>query len=67
LTGWAAGLGGARLLAPLFEGGAEARWVFDPLLPLAALAISISLGLLASLAPAVQAARLDPTTALRTL
>jgi putative ABC transport system permease protein len=67
LAGWAVGLGGARLLAPLFEGGAEARWVFDPLLPAAAVAIAVTLGLLASLAPAFQAARLDPTTALRAL
>jgi len=29
--------------------------------------ISIALGLLSSLVPAIQAARLDPTTALRTL
>jgi putative ABC transport system permease protein len=67
VAGWGGGLAAARLLAPLFEGGAQARWVFDPFLPLAAVAVSVTLGLLASLAPAVQAARLDPTTALRAL
>lgn len=67
LAGYTAGLGGAHLLAPLFQGGAQAAWKFDPLLPLAAVTLSVALGLLASLAPAIQASRLDPTQALRTL
>jgi putative ABC transport system permease protein len=67
VAGYLAGLGGARLLAPLFQGGAEAAWEFNPLLPLAAVTASIALGLVSSLAPAIQASRLDPTLALRTL
>jgi putative ABC transport system permease protein len=67
VAGYGAGLGGARLMAPLFKGGAQAAWAFDPMLPLAAVALSILLGQLASLVPAIQASRLDPATALRTL
>ena len=67
VAGYTVGMGGARLLAPLFLGGAPAAWEFDPVLPFAAVTLSIALGLLASLVPAIQAARLDPTTALRTL
>jgi len=67
VAGYTAGLGGARLLAPLFRGGAEASWEFDPLLPLAAVTSSIVLGLVSSLIPAIQASRLDPAMALRTL
>jgi putative ABC transport system permease protein len=67
VAGYGAGLGGARLMAPLFKGGAQAAWAFDPMLPLAAVALSIVLGQLASLVPAIQASRLDPATALRTL
>jgi putative ABC transport system permease protein len=67
VVGYTVGLGGARLLAPLFQGGAQAAWEFDPLLPLGAVTLSVTLGLLASLVPAIQASRLDPTTALRTL
>lgn len=66
-VGYALGLGAARLLAPLFQGGAPAAWEFDPLLPLGAVTLSVALGLLASLLPAFQASRLDPTLALRTL
>lgn len=67
VVGYTVGLGGAHLLAPLFQGGAQAAWKFDPLLPLGAVTLSIALGLLASLVPAIQASRLDPTMALRTL
>jgi len=67
VAGYTAGLGGARLLAPLFPGGAQASWAFDPILPVAAVILSTTLGLVASVVPAIQASRLDPTTALRTL
>jgi putative ABC transport system permease protein len=67
IAGYLWGLGASRLLAPLFLEGFRIPWTFDPLLPLAAVALSLTLGLASSLAPAVHASRLDPVTALRAL
>ncbi len=66
LLGWAAGMGTASLLAPRLAGVTLAvSW--DPLLAAGALLGAVLIGLLASLYPAASAARLDPTTALRSL
>jgi putative ABC transport system permease protein len=64
--GWLAGMGAATLLAPtVAQVSVPVEW--DPWLALGAIGAAVVLGLLSSLYPAVRAARLDPTTALRAL
>lgn len=76
VLGYLAGLLGAKLALPLFAqaGGAGVHHAghavtipFAPELALAAVAAAVTLGLLASLYPALMAARLDPNEALRAL
>lgn len=66
LLGWLLGMGAAVVLAPqLASVAAPVAW--QPVLALSAVGGALLVGLLASLYPATSAARLDPTTALRTL
>ena len=76
VLGYLAGLGGAKLALPFFTRSAGAgvhhaghtvTIPFSPELALAAIAASLLLGLLASLYPALMAARMDPNQALRAL
>jgi putative ABC transport system permease protein len=66
LMGWLLGMGAAVVLAPRLARVA-APVVWDPWLALGAVSGALLVGLLASLYPARHAARLDPTTALRSL
>jgi putative ABC transport system permease protein len=66
IVGYVAGAGATGLLLPLFTQGHGAV-SFDPIMALAALLASIMLGIVASLYPALTAARLDPNEALRAL
>jgi putative ABC transport system permease protein len=65
--GYGVGVGGSRFLLPLFDEGGAASLHLDPVLAAAALGLALALGVLSSLYPAVQAARLDPNEALRAL
>ena len=66
LLGWLLGMGTAVVLAPrLADVTAPVNW--NPWFALGAIAGAIVVGLVGSLYPAVSAARLDPTTALRSL
>lgn len=66
VLGWLAGMGTAAALAPrLVNTGVAVTW--NPWLALSAVAGALVIGLAGSLYPAISAARLDPTTALRAL
>jgi putative ABC transport system permease protein len=69
VMGYLLGLGATKAVLPFFaEGhGHGVEVPFDPLLAGGAIALAILLGLLASLYPALLAARMDPNEALRTL
>jgi putative ABC transport system permease protein len=66
LLGWLAGMGAAVLLAPRVA-NVTAPVPWNPLLALGAIGCALAVGLGASLYPAAQAARVDPTVALRSL
>ena len=66
LLGWLAGMGVAAVLTPLLtQVDLSVSW--DPLVALWAVTIALVVGVVASVYPALRAARLDPTTALRAL
>jgi putative ABC transport system permease protein len=66
LLGWLLGMGLAVVLAPRLA-NVMVPVIWDPWLALGAVGGALLVGLLASLYPAASAARLDPTTALRSL
>jgi putative ABC transport system permease protein len=66
VLGWLLGMGAAALLAPrLANLSIPVTW--DPWLTAGAVGGALVVGLVSSLYPAISAARLDPTTALRSL
>jgi len=56
-----------RFVAPYLMSAYNLKFEFDPMLAVVALAASVSVGILASIYPAVRAGRLDPVEALKTL
>jgi putative ABC transport system permease protein len=67
LIGYLAGTAAASLAARLFSDVAQVAFVMDPLLCGGAIGLSMVVGLMASIYPAIMAARMDPNAALRTL
>jgi putative ABC transport system permease protein len=68
VAGYLVGVGATRLLAPYFmEGHHTIAVSFDPFIAGLALLVSVGLGLLATVYPAMLASRLDPNEALRAL
>lgn len=66
ILGWLIGMGAATFLAPaVAQVSVAVQW--DPLLAVGAVSVALIVGLLSSLYPAIRAAKLDPTTALRAL
>ena len=67
LIGYLAGTGATFLAVRFFSGLEHASVVWDPTLFGGAILLAIVVGLMASVYPAIMAARLDPNTALRSL
>ena len=67
VLGYGAGMGVAKLTLPFMAEGKQALLVWDWFIAGGAIALAVVVGLLASLYPAVQASRMDPTEALRSL
>jgi putative ABC transport system permease protein len=67
VLGYLAGMGGARLALPFMAESSKALLVWDVWVAVGSVGLSITLGLLASLYPALHASRMDPTEALRAL
>jgi putative ABC transport system permease protein len=67
LIGYLTGTAAAFLAARLFSGMEQASVTLDPLLCGGAILMSVVVGLMASIYPAIMAARMDPNAALRTL
>jgi len=67
MVGYLLGLVATQVIGPLITGVPSTRWVIDPWLILGVLFLSAALGILSSIYPAIQASKMDPTTALRAL
>ncbi|TAL16879.1 ABC transporter permease [bacterium] len=67
ILGYPAGLAVTAVALPFFAPGEGAGVALDPVLALFAVSISLLLGLVASIYPAVAATRMDPNEALRAL
>ena len=67
VIGYLAGMGGAKLALPLMAESRQALLVWDAMVASGSIALSLVVGMLASLYPALHASRMDPTEALRAL
>ena len=67
ILGYLVGFGSTKVALPLFTGGNGIAVIFDPMLASGAFAAAVIMGLASSVYPALLAARIDPTDALRTL
>jgi putative ABC transport system permease protein len=67
ILGYLAGFGCTKVALPYFAENNGIAVVFDPMLAAAAIAVAVLLGLASSVYPALLAAKVDPTDALRAL
>lgn len=65
--GYGVGMGGARLALPFMAESSNAQLLWDGWIAGGAVGLALTLGILASLYPALHASRMDPTEALRAL
>ncbi len=65
--GYAAGMGGAKLALPFMAESKNAHLVWDSTVAFGSIGLALTLGILASLYPALHASKMDPTEALRAL
>jgi len=67
VIGYIFGLGISQFLGPALTGIKAGRISIDPLLAAGAIVLSALIGVLSSAYPAIQASKMDPTVALRSL
>jgi len=65
--GYAVGMGGAKLALPFMAESKNAHLIWDSTIAFGSIGLALTLGLLASLYPALHASKMDPTEALRAL
>ncbi|NVN93292.1 MAG: ABC transporter permease [Desulfuromonadales bacterium] len=65
--GYAIGMGGAKLALPFMAESSTAHLIWDTTVAFGSISLAVTLGLLASLYPALHASKMDPTEALRAL
>jgi putative ABC transport system permease protein len=67
ILGYALGLGFSQIIGPILTGTKGGKWFIDPLLAVGVVMLSSLIGILSSAYPAIHAAKMDPTEALRAL
>ena len=67
ILGYLAGFGAVKIGLPFLTGSNGIGVVFDPMLAAGAISVAVTMGLAASTYPALLAARIDPSDALRAL
>jgi putative ABC transport system permease protein len=67
IMGYLVGFGTTKAALPFFAGSNGMEVLFDPILAAGAFAVAMTMGLASSVYPALLAARIDPTDALRAL
>jgi putative ABC transport system permease protein len=67
VVGYLLGLGISQVVGPMITGVKGGKWAIDPLLVFGAIFLSGLLAILSSIYPALQASKMDPTAALRSL
>ena len=65
--GYAVGMGGAKLALPFMAESKNAHLIWDSTVAFGSIGLALTLGLMASLYPALHASKMDPTEALRAL
>ena len=66
-AGYLLGLGLSTVLGPILTGIKGGRISVDPVLAVGVVLLSVAMGILSSIYPAIHASKMDPTTALRAL